>query len=60
MFAVGHAGSPVQGLVTIPETLWELFLGVLLHGEGLQARVPILRADTRDGRTDPTPAASPA
>jgi hypothetical protein len=60
MFGVGHAGSSVQGLVTIPEAAWELFLGVYCTVKGFRPESPILRAGTRRDRTAAMPAMSPA
>jgi hypothetical protein len=60
MFGVGHAGSPVQGLVTIPEAAWELFLGVYCALKGFRPESPILRGDTRVDRAQPISATSPA
>ena len=40
LFGVGDPGGTVQGLATIPEAVWELFLGVYCTTQGLQAFVP--------------------
>ena len=31
LFGLFDAGSPIQGIATIPEFLWELSLGIYLH-----------------------------
>jgi hypothetical protein len=49
----------LQGLATIPEFLWELFLGVYCTIKGFRPSSPILRADARDARRA-TPAVAPA
>jgi Domain of unknown function (DUF4386) len=41
----------LQGLATIPEFLWELFLGVYCSFKGFRPSSPILRADVREDRT---------
>ena len=40
LFDLYEAGSPVQGIVTIPEFLWELSLGIYLHWSGASGRKP--------------------
>jgi len=60
MFGVDRPGGTMQGLATIPEALWELFLGFYCTFKGFRPSSPILRADTRDGRTPALPAVSPA
>jgi hypothetical protein len=40
----------LQGLATIPEFLWELFLGVYCTFKGFRPSSPILRADAREER----------
>ena len=35
-------GSAVQGIVTVPEIIWELFLGLWLTFKGFNAAAPIL------------------
>src|SRR3954471_2425126 len=40
----------LQGVATIPEFLWELFLGVYCTLKGFRPSSPILRADTREDR----------
>ena len=60
MFCVGNPGGTMQGLATIPEALWELFLGVYCTTKGFRPESPILQPDARDGRVDPRPAVAPA
>jgi hypothetical protein len=50
----------LQGLVTIPEFLWELFLGVYCTFKGFRPSSPILRADTPEDRPGAAPAVAPA
>src|SRR5919202_1770455 len=50
----------LQGLATIPEFLWELFLGVYCTFKGFRPASPILRADTREDRPGAAPAVAPA
>jgi hypothetical protein len=59
MFGVDHPSGPLQGLATIPEFLWELFLGVYCTVKGFKPTSPILRAGARGDRAA-TPAAAPA
>jgi hypothetical protein len=40
----------VQGVATIPEFLWELFLGVYCTFKGFRPSSPIIRDDARDER----------
>jgi len=35
-------GSPVQGLMTVPEIIWEAYLGLWLTFKGFNAAAPIL------------------
>jgi hypothetical protein len=60
MFGVDHPGGSLQGLATIPEFLWELFLGVYCTFKGFRPSSPILQADAREGRPAVMPAAAPA
>src|SRR3954471_7013311 len=39
----------LQGIATIPEFVWELFLGVYCPFKGFRPSSPILRADAREG-----------
>ena len=50
----------LQGLATIPEFLWELFLGLYCTFKGFRLSSPILRADTREDRPGAGPAVAPA
>jgi hypothetical protein len=50
----------LQGLATIPEFLWELFLGVYCAFKGFRPSSPILRAGAREDRPGAPPAAAPA
>ena len=50
----------LQGVATIPEFLWELFLGVYCTFKGFRPSSPILRADTRDDRPRAAPDVAPA
>jgi hypothetical protein len=47
LFGGGHGAGAFQGLATIPEGLWELFLGVYCTIWGFRPSSPILRDDTR-------------
>ena len=46
LFGAWDAGSPVQGLATIPEFLWELSLGVYCTVKGFRRDSPILAPAT--------------
>ena len=62
MFSGNHPSSTLQGLqgiATIPEILWELFLGLYCTFKGFKPSSPILRADAREERM-PMPASAPA
>jgi hypothetical protein len=52
----------VQSIATIPEFVWELFLGVYCTWKGFRPSAPILQADARprDDRIPAAPAAAPA
>jgi hypothetical protein len=50
----------LQGIATIPEFAWELFLGIYCTFKGFRPESPILRADARDDRSTAMPAAAPA
>jgi uncharacterized protein DUF4386 len=50
----------LQGLATIPEFLWELFLGLYCTFKGFRPSSPILRADTHEDRPGARPAVAPA
>ena len=62
MFSGNHPSSTLrglQGISTIPEILWELFLGLYCTFKGFRPSSPILRADAREERM-PMPASAPA
>src|SRR5919199_3903432 len=50
----------LQGLVTIPEFLWELFLGVYCTFKGFRPSSPILQPGARQDRAPAVPAVPPA
>src|ERR687886_32176 len=50
----------LQGLATIPEFLWELFLGVYCTFKGFRPSSPILRTGTREDRPRAAPSVAPA
>jgi len=56
MFGGNPATSTLKGPASIPEALWELFLGVYCTIWGFRPDAPILRADAREPRLDATPA----
>ena len=63
MFSSNHPSDTLhslQGLATVPEFLWELFLGVYCTFKGFRPSSPILRADTGEDRPGPAPAVAPA
>ena len=47
MFGGGHPSGALQGLATIPEALWELFLGVYCTIWGFRRDAPILSESAR-------------
>ena len=47
MFGGGHPSTALQGLATIPEALWELFLGVYCTIWGFRRDAPILSESAR-------------
>jgi hypothetical protein len=59
MFGVDHPSGTLQGIATIPEFLWELFLGIYCTVKGFRPSSPILRPDGGD-RMKATLAATPA
>ena len=62
MFSGNHPSSALrslQGIATIPEFLWELFLGVYCTIWGFRRDAPILQTGARDGAAT-MPAAGPA
>ena len=64
MFAGDHPSDTLrslQGLATIPEFLWELFLGVYCTVKGFRPSSPILRPNARQDRPGgAAPAVAPA
>jgi hypothetical protein len=50
----------LQGLATIPEALWELFLGVYCTFKGFSGSAPILQTKGRQDRASAVTAATPA
>jgi hypothetical protein len=46
----------LQGIATIPEFVWELFLGLYCTFKGFRPSAPILQADARGARAVSTPA----
>ena len=46
----------LQAVATIPEFLWELFLGLYCTFKGFRPSSPILQADARGDRAAATPA----
>jgi hypothetical protein len=46
VFDVFEAGSSLQGLFTLPEFVWELFLGIYLTFKGFKPS-PITSGETR-------------
>ncbi|TML69141.1 MAG: DUF4386 domain-containing protein [Actinobacteria bacterium] len=47
MFRGGHPSGSLQGVATIPEFLWELFLGVYCTTWGFKRDAPILSGNVR-------------
>ena len=60
LFGVDRPSGTLQGLATIPEALWELFLGVYCTVKGFRPESPILRADRDEDRVRAAPAVTPA
>ena len=52
LFDVFDAGSPVQGLATAPEFIWELSLGIYCATKGFKRDSPIL---AQSAPAEPTP-----
>jgi hypothetical protein len=50
----------LQGVLTLPEIVWELFLGVYCTFKGFRPESPILRADARETLATATPAGATA
>jgi hypothetical protein len=59
MFGGDHGAGAFQGLATIPEGLWELFLGVYCTIWGFRREAPILQDDVRERRGTATPVVAP-
>ncbi len=60
LFGVDHPSGSLQGIATIPEFIWELFLGLYCTFKGFRPSSPILRTETGGDRTRAVPAAGPA
>jgi hypothetical protein len=63
MFGGDHPSNTLhslQGIATIPEFLWELFLGVYCTFKGFRRSSPILRTEARQERTPAVPGVAPA
>jgi hypothetical protein len=60
MFGGDPATTTLKGPASIPEALWELFLGVYCTFKGFRPSSPILRADAREDRPGAAPAVAPA
>ena len=58
MFGVDHPQGSLQSITTIPEALWELFLGIYCTVKGFRPSSPILRSGGDRGEV--IPAATPA
>jgi Domain of unknown function (DUF4386) len=54
----GHPSGSLQGLATIPEALWELFLGVYCTIWGFRREAPILSETARQGLKPVSPTAT--
>jgi hypothetical protein len=59
LIGVDHMGGSLQGIATIPEFIWELFLGVYCTVKGFRPESPILR-HSGDDRARAVPAVTPA
>jgi hypothetical protein len=60
LFDVADKGGTFQAIATIPESLWELSLGIYCTLKGFRPSSPILRPNAREDRMAPMPAASRA
>ena len=60
LFGVDHKGGSLQGIATIPEFLWELFLGIYCTFRGFRPSAPILQSGGGEGRVTTRPAVAPA
>jgi hypothetical protein len=54
LFGVDHPSGPLQGLATIPEFFWELFLGVYCTVKGFRPESPILGAGAQTAESAST------
>lgn len=52
LFDVFEAGSSLQGLFTLPEFVWELFLGIYLTFKGFKPEA-VVSLDSRVPATEP-------
>ena len=59
LFGVTNDGGALKGIATIPEGLWELFLGIYCTVKGFRPSAPILQPAGGD-RMETMPAATPA
>ena len=57
LFGGGHPSGSLQGLATIPEALWELFLGIYCTIWGFRREAPILSESARQGLKPVSPSA---
>jgi hypothetical protein len=63
MFGGDHPSNTLhslQGIATIPEFLWELFLGVYCTFKGFRPSSPILQTEARQDRAPAVPGVAPA
>jgi hypothetical protein len=60
MFGGNPATTALKGPASIPEALWELFLGVYCTVKGFRPASPILREEAREDRPTALPAVAPA
>jgi hypothetical protein len=59
MFGVAKQGGPLQGIATVPEFIWELFLGIYPLVWGFNAAAPILSGSS-GRRSQGTPTVAPS
>jgi hypothetical protein len=59
MFGVAQQGGPLQGIATVPEFIWELFLGIYPLVWGFNAAAPILSGSSSRGLQG-TPGVTPS
>ncbi len=60
LFDLWDAGSTVPALATIPEFIWELFLGIYCTIRGFRKEAPILAEGSQSITPRPAAAVSPA